>query len=118
MRITFVWYVITLCIRPEVTSDVISGSNIVQVVVDVCVILAQTSLEIYVSEAVVGGIFDRFLNFDNCQSEVVSDVISSASVQYASMNVRANFGDSRLKSPEARYFRPLFERRQLSAGSR
>ena len=38
--------------------------------------LAQMVHEINISEAVVSGIFDRFLNFDNCQPEVVSDVIS------------------------------------------
>ena len=49
--------------------------------------------EIYSSEAVECSIFDRFLNFDNCQ--VVSDVISGMADQDASMNVSANFGDSR-----------------------
>ena len=49
-------------------------------------------------------IFDRFLsNFDNCQLEVVSDVISGLAVQDFSMNVCANFGDCRLKPSEASF---------------
>ena len=35
-------------------------------------ILAQTVLEIYDSEAARDGILDCFLNFDNCQLEVTS----------------------------------------------
>ena len=38
-------------------------------------------------EAVRGGSFDRVLNFDNCQPEVVSDVISDAAVQYIGIDV-------------------------------
>ena len=73
-------------------------------------ILAQTVHEIY-SSAVVGcGIFDRFLKFDNCQPEVVSNVISGTVDQDVSMAVCADFGDSRLKPPEAS-FSALFERR-------
>ena len=45
------------------------------------VILAQTFLEIYGNEAVGCGIFDRFLNLDNCQPEVVDDVISGLADQ-------------------------------------
>ena len=44
------------------------------------VILALTVLEIYNSEAVGFGIFDRFMNFDNCPTEVVSVVISGVVV--------------------------------------
>ena len=49
------------------------------------------------SEAVGGGIFDRFvfLKFDNCQLEVASDVISDMAVQYVSMDVCVKFGDSK-----------------------
>ena len=36
--------------------------------------------KIYSSEAVGCGIFARFLNFDNCQPEVYSDVISGVVV--------------------------------------
>ena len=39
-------------------------------------ILAQTVQEIYISETVGCGIFDRVLNFDNGQPEVISDVVS------------------------------------------
>ena len=58
-------------------------------------ILAQTVHEIYSSEAVGCGIFDRCLNFDSCQPEGVSDVISGMFDQDVSMDVCANFGDSR-----------------------
>ena len=61
-------------------------------------ILIQTVREIYSSEAVRCDISDRFLNFDNCQPEVVSDVMSGMADQDVDMDVRANFGDSRLKS--------------------
>ena len=67
------------------------------------VILAQTVLEIYSSEAVGCGIFDRFLNFDNCQLEVVSDVISAIADQDGRMDVCANFGDFRLKLADASF---------------
>ena len=73
-------------------------------------ILAQTVLEIYDSEAVEGGIFDSSLNFDNCQPEVASDVIYGPAVQDDSMDICTYFGDSRLKTSEAS-FRPFFERR-------
>ena len=59
------------------------------------VILAQTVQEIYSSEAVGFGIFDRFLNFDNCQLEVVSDVISGVVIDPTGVKVRVKFGDSR-----------------------
>ena len=64
-------------------------------------ILAETFLEIYNSEAVGCGIFDRLLNIDNCQMEVVSDVKSGVADQDACMDVCANVGDFRLKSLEA-----------------
>ena len=41
--------------------------------------------------------FRRFLNFDNCQPKVVGDVISGKIDQDVSMDISANFGDSRLK---------------------
>ena len=46
-------------------------------------------------EAVVYGIFDRYLNFDNCQPELVSDVISGAVVDLTGVKVPVKFGDSR-----------------------
>ena len=61
----------------------------------------QTVLEIYSSEAVECGIFVRFLNFENCQPEVVHDVISGMADQDVGMDVCANFGDSGLKPSEA-----------------
>ena len=66
-------------------------------------ILSQTVHEIYSSEAVVCGIFDRSLNFDNCQPEVVSDVLSGMVDQDVNMDVCAIFGDSRLKLSEASF---------------
>ena len=64
-------------------------------------ILVQTAYEIYSREAIECGIFDCFLKFDNCQPEVVSDVISGKVDQDVDMDVCANFGDSRLKPSEA-----------------
>ena len=66
-------------------------------------ILAQTAHEIFSSEAVVCGIFDRFLNIDDWQPEVVSDVISIRVDQDVGMDICANFGDSRLKPSEASF---------------
>ena len=47
--------------------------------------------------------FRPLLNFDNCQPEVVSDVIPGMVDQDVGMDVRANFGDSMLKSSEASF---------------
>ena len=66
-------------------------------------ILTQTVHEIYSSEAVRCGIFDRILNFDNCQPKVASEVISGMVNQDVGMDVGANFGDFRLKSSEASF---------------
>ena len=44
-----------------------------------------------------------FLNFDNCQPEVVRDVISGAVDQDVGMNVCADFDDSRLKPVEVSF---------------
>ena len=64
-------------------------------------ILSRTVHEIYNGEAVVCSIFYHFLNFDNCQPEVVSDVISGMVDHDVGMDVCANFGNSRLKLSEA-----------------
>ena len=58
---------------------------------------AQKVLEIYSSEAVGCGIFDCPLNFDNCQLEVVSEVLSGTVDQDFGRDACDNFGDSRLK---------------------
>ena len=42
-------------------------------------------------------------NFNNCQPEVVSDVISGMADQDFGMDVRASFGDSRLKMSKASF---------------
>ena len=49
------------------------------------------------------GIFDRFLNVDNCQPEVVSDDISGMADQHVGSDVCAHVGDSRLKPSEASF---------------
>ena len=46
-------------------------------------------------EATWGGVLDHFLNFDDCQSEVASDVISGVVVDLSSMDVHVKFGGSR-----------------------
>ena len=66
-------------------------------------ILSQTVHKIYSGEAVVCSFFDRFLNFDNCQPEVVSGVKSGMADYDAGMDVCANFGDSMLKLSEASF---------------
>ena len=43
------------------------------------------------------------LNFDSCQPEVVIDVISGMADQDVSMDVPANFDDSRLKLSKASF---------------
>ena len=58
---------------------------------------------IYSSEAVGCGISARYLNFDNCQLEVVTHVISGMADQDAGMNVWVNFCDSRSKTSEASF---------------
>ena len=58
-------------------------------------ILNLTVLEIYSSEAIGFGIFDRVFNFDNCQTEVVSDVISGMVVDPTGVKARVKFDDSR-----------------------
>ena len=63
----------------EVVRDVISGANVGQVGMDVPVKLGDSSpngYKIHSGEVIGCDIFERFLNFDNCQLEVVSDVIS------------------------------------------
>ena len=54
-------------------------------------------------EAVCGGIFDRFFNFDNCQLEVVSDAISGWVDQDVGLDIRADFGNSKLKPSDASF---------------
>ena len=49
------------------------------------------------------------LNFNDCQPEVVSDVISGKFDEDVGMDVCANFGDSKLNPSEAS-FSALFER--------
>ena len=58
-------------------------------------ILARTVLEIYNSVSVACGTFDRSLNFDNCQPEVDSDVISGVAVDPRSVKIHVKVGDSR-----------------------
>ena len=46
-------------------------------------------------EAARGSIFDRFLNFDKCQQEGASDIISSLVADPTSMKVPVKVRDSR-----------------------
>ena len=48
--------------------------------------------------AVAAGIFDCFSNFDKCRLEVTDDAISSVTVEYVGMDVRATFDEHGLKS--------------------
>ena len=58
-------------------------------------ILVQTVHETYSSEAVGCGIFARYLNFDNCQPDLVSDVISDVVEDQTGVKVGVKFVDSR-----------------------
>ena len=51
------------------------------------VILAQTVLEIYSTEPVGCGIFNLFLNLNNCQPEAVRNVVSGMVDQDVGMDV-------------------------------
>ena len=62
-------------------------------------ILAETVLKIYSSEAVVGVIFCPFSNVDNFRPEVYSDVISRVVVDPTGLKVRVKLGDSRSNPP-------------------
>ena len=66
-------------------------------------ILAQTVHEIYSRAAVVCRFSTIFLNFDNCQPEVVCDIISGMVDQDVGIDICASFGDSRLKPLEASF---------------
>ena len=50
------------------------------------------------SKAVGSGIFGRFPNFDECQSEVAGAVLSGVAVHYVDMNVRSPFDEYGLNS--------------------
>ena len=92
--------------RQEVVSDVMSGANVGHVGLDGPVKfgdLTQAVQEIYSSEAVVFGNFARFLDFDNCQPEGVSDVISGGADQDVGVYVCAKLGGSRLTPSEASF---------------
>ena len=65
--------------------------------------LAKTVLKMNDSEAVRGGIFDRFLIFDNCQLEVASDVISGVDVDQTCMKGHVKFGGSRSKRSRLKF---------------
>ena len=103
LHITFLQDLIVFCSRPEVKSDVVSGKFVETVVAANRGKFGDPRLnrsrEIP-PDSVCGGIFDRFLNFDNCQPEPVSDVISGTAEQEDGMDVYANFGDSKLKPSE------------------
>ena len=89
--------------RPEATSDVISSNSVDPIVPDKLVKFGDPNLNLsrkIPSEAVY---FRPFYNFDNCQREAVSDVLSGVTVQDGGMDTRANFGDSRLKPSKASF---------------
>ena len=85
--------------RPEVVSGVISGADVEQVGMVVPVKFAGSrsngSRDIQQRSRRIGQ-FRQFLNFDNCQPEVVGDVESGTVIR---IYVRR------------RHFRPLIERR-------
>ena len=68
------------------------------------VILAQT---VHEKQQRSRRIFNRFLYFDNCLPEIISDVISGIFDQNVGMVVCDNFGDSRLTPTEASFSAPF-----------
>ena len=84
--------------RQEVASDVISGENVGQVGLDVPVKFddynSNGSRDIHQRIRRMGH-FRPFFNFDNCQPEVVTDVISGVVVGPMGVTARAKFDDSR-----------------------
>ena len=66
------------------------------------VLLVQTVGEIYSSEGAECGI-STVLNFDNCQPEAASDIVSGMADQDVGMDVCANIGDFRLKLSQASF---------------
>ena len=73
-------------------------------------ILARTVSRYTAAKPSDAGFRLLFWNFDNCQPEVVSDVVSGMVDQDVGINVCVNFGDSRLKPSDAS-FSARFERR-------
>ena len=62
--------------------------------------LSRAKFHLKLSEAAFSTVFS---NFDNCQPEVVGDVISSMVDEDVGMDVCANFGYSRLKPSEVSF---------------
>ena len=79
-------------------SDVICGRFVGQVVPDNQVKFGDPHFHLsreIPPEVFWGGIFDRSLNFDHCQPQVCSDVISGEVIDPTGVKVRVKFGDSR-----------------------
>ena len=88
-------YLVTFCSRPEAAGDAISctvvGPVVVRKIVKFHDPILNDSPEIP-PEAVVSGIFDRFLY--NFRPDVVDDVMSSVAIDNVGVNVCVKFGDS------------------------
>ena len=93
-------------VRPEVGSDIISGFNVGQVGLDIHVKCGDSSSngsrDIQQRSRRIR-YFRPFFNFNNCQPEAVSYVISGMADQDVGTDVCANFGDCRLKPSEASF---------------
>ena len=85
---TFVQYLIAFCSRPETASDFISGKYVKFRDPGL-----NRSREIP-PETVIGDIFDRFFNFDNCQLVVASDIISGDFVYPDGLKLLVKFDGS------------------------
>ena len=84
VQCTFVQYLIAFCSRPEAASDVLSGRFVSPIVPDKCEKFSDPHLNhsgAIPPEAVAGGIFGRFSNFNKCRSEVSGDVILGKAVE-------------------------------------
>ena len=88
-----------------------SGAHLVRVGMDVAVKFGDSSSsgsqDIQQRNHRMRHFFKPFLNFDDCQPEVVSDVISGIVNQDVGVDACANFGDSILKPSEASISAPF-----------
>ena len=94
-------YLIVFCGRLNGAHDVTAGSFMEPIVPDKFVQFRDPRLNSsgeMQPKAVGCGIFGRFSNFDNWRPEVTCDVMFQATFEHVGVDVRAEFGGSRLNS--------------------
>ena len=91
----------TFCSLPETASDFICGKFVRPIVLDKCVKCGDPCLNRSPEippEAVGGGIFGRFPNFNECRPEAAGDVTSGVPLTYVGKDVAGSFGESKLNN--------------------